>query len=71
MKYRIFTVVLLLLLIVAAAVSCFNRNSSEGHTLPDVVSYNFQIRPVLSDKCFKCHGPDANKREAGLRAFTF
>jgi Protein of unknown function (DUF1553)/Protein of unknown function (DUF1549)/Planctomycete cytochrome C len=67
MKYRIFTVVLLLLLIVAAAVSCFNRNSSEGHTLPDVVSYNFQIRPVLSDKCFKCHGPDANKREAGLR----
>jgi hypothetical protein len=67
MKYRIPSVVLLLLLIVAAAVSCFNRNNSEGHVLPDVVSYNFQIRPVLSDKCFKCHGPDANKREAGLR----
>ena len=31
------------------------------------VSYNFDIRPLLSDKCFKCHGPDANKREAGLR----
>lgn len=56
------------MLIVAAAVSCFNnKNNSDGHTLPDVVSYNFQIRPVLSDKCFKCHGPDANKREAGLR----
>ena len=68
MKYRIFSVVLLLMLIVAAAVSCFNnKNNSDGHTLPDVVSYNFQIRPVLSDKCFKCHGPDANKREAGLR----
>ena len=31
------------------------------------VSYNRDIRPVLSDKCFACHGPDANKRKAGLR----
>ncbi len=31
------------------------------------VSYNFHIRPILSDKCFACHGPDANKREAELR----
>ncbi|MFD2147045.1 DUF1549 domain-containing protein [Mucilaginibacter antarcticus] len=35
--------------------------------MPDTVSYNFNIRPIFSDKCFKCHGPDANKREAGLR----
>ncbi|MAN87925.1 MAG: hypothetical protein CL555_14175 [Algoriphagus sp.] len=33
----------------------------------DQVSYNFHIRPILSDKCFACHGPDANKREADLR----
>lgn len=32
-----------------------------------MVSYNFDIRPILSDKCLACHGPDANKREAGLR----
>ncbi|HWB24035.1 MAG TPA: PSD1 and planctomycete cytochrome C domain-containing protein [Chitinophagaceae bacterium] len=31
------------------------------------VSYNFDIRPILSDKCFACHGPDANKRKAHLR----
>ncbi|HYJ38891.1 MAG TPA: PSD1 and planctomycete cytochrome C domain-containing protein [Chitinophagaceae bacterium] len=31
------------------------------------ISYNFDIRPILSDKCFSCHGPDANKRQAGLR----
>jgi len=35
--------------------------------MPDVVSYNFNIRPILSDKCYKCHGPDASKRQAGLR----
>ncbi|WP_234364129.1 PSD1 and planctomycete cytochrome C domain-containing protein [Lunatibacter salilacus] len=41
----------------------FNSNSN----LPDQISYNFHIRPILSDNCFACHGPDANKREAGLR----
>jgi hypothetical protein len=35
--------------------------------IPDKISYNFYIRPILSDKCFACHGPDANKRQAGLR----
>ncbi|MBM3443028.1 MAG: DUF1553 domain-containing protein [Bacteroidetes bacterium] len=38
-----------------------------SNDLPDTVSYNFDIRPILSDKCFSCHGPDANKRKAGLR----
>lgn len=33
----------------------------------ELVSYNFDIRPILSDKCFACHGPDANKQEGGLR----
>ena len=31
------------------------------------ISYNQDIRPILSDKCFSCHGPDANKVKAGLR----
>ncbi len=39
----------------------------EGREAGELVSYNFDIRPILSDKCFACHGPDANKREAGLR----
>lgn len=44
-----------------------SANRGEEEKLPDVVSYNFDIRPILSDKCLACHGPDANKREAGLR----
>jgi Protein of unknown function (DUF1549)/Protein of unknown function (DUF1553)/Concanavalin A-like lectin/glucanases superfamily/Planctomycete cytochrome C len=31
------------------------------------VDFNFQVRPILSDKCFNCHGPDARNRKAGLR----
>jgi hypothetical protein len=44
--------------------------SSAEEAIPDVVDYNFHIRPILSDRCFKCHGPDANKREANLRLDT-
>lgn len=35
--------------------------------IPDQVSFNFHVRPILSDKCFLCHGPDPGTREAGLR----
>lgn len=31
------------------------------------VEFNRDVRPILSQFCFKCHGPDAGKREAGVR----
>jgi hypothetical protein len=31
------------------------------------VDFNRQVRPILSENCFACHGPDASARKAGLR----
>lgn len=38
-----------------------------GAATTEKVDFNFQIRPILSDRCFKCHGPDEKTRKAKLR----
>ena len=39
----------------------------EYNALITKLDYNKTIKPILSDKCFACHGNDANKRQAELR----
>ncbi|MBO9561935.1 MAG: PSD1 domain-containing protein [Niastella sp.] len=51
--------------IAIAAIACNSRSAAAN--AKGAISYNFHIRPILSDKCFVCHGPDANKRAAHLR----
>ena len=41
---------------------------SEAYTqLPETIDFNFHVRPVLSDRCYPCHGPDENARQADFR----
>ncbi|GAA4235550.1 DUF1553 domain-containing protein [Postechiella marina] len=49
-----------------------NKNMPEAvenayDKLPDYVDFNYHVKPILSDKCFACHGPDTNNQKAGLR----
>ncbi|SMC61925.1 PSD1 and planctomycete cytochrome C domain-containing protein [Pedobacter nyackensis] len=68
MYLRLFYLMLAFAGIVFAIQACNSSGSQSIEAqIPDTISYNFHVRPILSDKCFICHGPDANKREAGLR----
>ncbi len=60
-------IIICFVLLVISIPACFNNAGDESHDLPEKISYNFNVRPILSDKCFACHGPDANARKAGLR----
>lgn len=66
---RLHHVTFCLLLVLAFALSNCGRN--EEHALksriPDNIDFNFHVRPILSDRCFACHGPDENARETSLR----
>lgn len=41
--------------------------SQESLSQEKQLSFTRDIRPILSDNCFSCHGPDDNRREGGFR----
>lgn len=66
-------------LLVFLVVACQSENKKQlvsvekGETigiLPDTVDFSLHIKPILSDRCFKCHGPDKNAIEADLSLHT-
>src|SRR6185369_2960796 len=59
-------------LVFCMAASTGGSNSAWAAGKPPVASaakvdFNQEIRPILSENCFKCHGPDGNERKARLR----
>ncbi len=70
--------------LVALAVTCLSQGasgiidpqdrSSQGDqelALPASVSFNAHIRPIMSNTCFACHGPDDNANTSGIRLDSF
>src|SRR6202041_1409252 len=42
-------------------------NSQQAGAAEGKLEFNRDIRPILADNCFACHGPDSASRKAGLR----
>ncbi len=47
--------------------ACAPALAGDARSGPDTVDYNRDIRPILSEHCYACHGPDDARRQAGLR----
>src|SRR6218665_3214140 len=71
---RRFALILLCVLLIIVSFSYFHSSvdmpgdiKQAYEALPKTPDYNLDIKPILSDKCFACHGPDKAKQKAGLR----
>src|SRR5260221_13208540 len=69
MKHRMPALVRLtaLNLLAACSIGVASAASGKKQSLTEPVDFSSQIRPLISSKCFSCHGPDESSRKAKLR----
>jgi hypothetical protein len=65
-----FSVIRLLCSVVSFGLICGMAGTVRAESPPAKIDFNRDIRPILSETCFACHGPDHNKRKADLRLDT-
>src|SRR6266487_6919317 len=56
-----------LTLLAAGSIGAALAASAKKQSVTEPVDFSSQIRPLISSKCFSCHGPDESSRKAKLR----
>ncbi|WP_420571867.1 PSD1 and planctomycete cytochrome C domain-containing protein [Kordia sp.] len=46
------------------------NSTIQAYEIPEKIDYIFDVKPILSDRCYLCHGPDDGTREGNLRLDT-
>src|SRR4028119_201342 len=67
MRLKIVVVSMLLVMLYSCAPTLPEDVAAAYKKVPDEIDYNRHVKPILSDRCFSCHGPDKGRLEAGLR----
>ena len=68
MKFKAIAVLCALLVLFLAG-KLYVERGNPGYQVSSrgKVDYNFHVKPILTDRCYECHGPDENARKADLR----
>lgn len=67
MNFKYFAYFVLALLLSACKYNLPEELEVAYSDLPENIDFNYHVKPILSDRCYACHGPDENTRKGGLR----
>ncbi|TWT84814.1 Planctomycete cytochrome C [Planctomycetes bacterium CA13] len=59
------------LLVAITVTAKADESPAKPHVLPARVTFNAHIRPIMSNTCFQCHGPDDADNDSGFRIDSF
>lgn len=67
MRFRYLLVIFIYGVLTSCSTTLPEDVAIEYDKLPQALDFNIHVKPILSDKCFLCHGPDKANQKAGLR----
>ena len=67
---NLLTLLCLLLALFTCGRALPDEVEAEYASLPEQIDFNFHVKPILSDRCYACHGPDMKNQQADLRLDT-